>query len=229
MRLGALLLTGLLPLAAQDPAPRERRLPWEAGLALPAWEVRDEPDAGAPPPVPTAPEGAGSLRAILTRDGTLRILDRRGVLRLKAGLPGRPVKAWTDGGREVDAPTQILRLASATPLSRGVSELPWGRPDFRPGLQGLLWILDDGGRILTLVHPATSQIQYLALPPCAEPLLRFWPDRLELVEAGGDPAGRNAPRRWSLAWSALLPQLLRLAQPAPEGRHGTAFQPFPRD
>jgi hypothetical protein len=120
-------------------------------------------------------------------------------------------------------------VAAGTPLSRGVSELPWGQSDFRPGLGGLLWILDDGERILTVVHPATAQVQYLALPPCSGPFLRFWPDRLELVEGGGDPAARPAPRRWSLAWTALLPQLLRLAQPAPEGRHGTAFQPFPRD
>lgn len=231
MRLGAFLLTAaLLSLGAQEAGtPRDRRLPWEAALTLPPWEVRDDGDPGPPPPLPAAPAGPGDLRAALARDGSLRVFDRRGLLRLKTGLPGRPVRVWTDGGRVADPAAPVLRLASSTLLARGVSELPWGQADFRPGLGGLLWILDDGERILTVVHPATSQVQYLSLPPLADPTLRFWPDRLELVEGGGEPGARPSPRRWSLAWTALLPQFLRLGQPAPEGRHGTAFQPFPRD
>jgi hypothetical protein len=237
VRLGSRVLTGALLAAtalgapAQDPASsRDKRLPWEAAQAMPPWQAAPEGLFGAPPPLlDPAPSTGRALHARFDPDGSLRILDRRGVLRLKLGLPGRVVRMWKDGGREVESGTTRLDFPVSTTLGKGASELPWGMADFRPGLEGLLWILDDGERILTVVHPATARVQYLALPPVSDPELVFWPDHLELRERAGIEAGRQRQRRWSLPWPGLLPQLLRLAQPAKEGRHGTAFQPFPKD
>jgi len=237
VRLGSRVLTGVLLAAAafgapaQAPAPsRDKRLPWEAAQAMPPWQAAPEGPFGAPPPLPEPVPPAGrALHARFEPDGSLRILDHRGVLRLKIGLPGRVARMWKDGGREVEPGASRLDLPASTTLSKGASELPWGMADFRPGLEGLLWILDDGERILTVVHPATARVQYLALPPVSDPELVFWPDHLELRERAGIEAGRQRQRRWSLPWPGLLPQLLRLAQPAKEGRHGTAFQPFPKD
>ena len=216
-------------LAAQ--APREHRLAWEAQASILPWQAT-EGELSPPPDPPTAPpalDRKGDLRVRLTPDGRLRAVDRRGVLRVNAGLPGRVSRMWRDGGLEVDPRDPDLRLSAKGPLSRGVADLPWARPDFRPGLEGLLWILDDGERVLTLVHPATGRVQYLALPPLSDPELAFGPQHLELRErpaAGAPPSGR---RRWTLPWTALLPAFLKLAQPPAENRHGTAFKPFPRD
>lgn len=237
MRLGSRVLTGGLLAAAafwapaQAPAPsREKRLPWEAAQSMPPWQALPEGPFGAPPPLPEpVPLSGPGLQARFETDGCLRILDRRGVLRLKIGLPGRVARMWKDGGRDVEPGASRLEFPASTVLSRGASELPWGMADFRPGLEGLLWILDEGERILTVVHPATARVQYLALPPVSDPELVFWPDHLELRERAGLEAARQGQRRWSLSWPGLLPQLLRLAQPAKEGRRGTAFQPFPKD
>lgn len=223
------LLAAGLGLPAQ--APRDRRLPWEGQASLLPWQAAEEGPASAfgPPPAPLPADPKGDLRVHLTPDGRLRVVDRRGVLRINAGLPGRVSRMWRDGGLEVDPRGEGLRLSGKSPLSRGVAELPWARPDFRPGLEGLLWILDDGERVLTLVHPATGRVQYLALPPLSDPELAFGPGHLELRERPAEGAPAAAPRRWILPWTALLPAFLKLAQPPAENRHGTAFKPFPRD
>jgi hypothetical protein len=169
------------------------------------------------------------LRVRLAGDGSLRVLDRRGILRLKLGLPGRIARLWRDGGRPVDAIEAELSFPKATPLAKGVAELPWGAADIRPGLEGLLWILDDGERVLTVLHPATGGAQYLLLPPATSPDIVFLPDRLEVRERAVGEGSRTSPRRWSLPWTGLLPQILRLAQPPPTGRPGTAFIPFPKE
>ncbi|MBK8726336.1 MAG: hypothetical protein IPL96_09930 [Holophagaceae bacterium] len=235
MRLGAGFLTGVVLVAAALTAPaqspgtsRDKRLPWESTLALPPWQSLEDGPPGIAPPLPAPAEGR-DLRVSLARDGSLRVLNRRGVLRLKLGLPGWVLRLWRDGGLEMDPLAPVGAFPADTPLSRGVGELPWGESDLRPGLRGLLWILDDGERVLTLVHPATGRVQYLALPLVSDPELVFWPDHLELRERASAEAPRKVSRRWSLSWPGLLPQFLRLAQPATEGPHGTAFQPFPKD
>jgi hypothetical protein len=234
VRLGAGLLSAALaaapPLQGQAPAAGEKRLPWEAALSVPPWQgLPDGAGEAAPlPPTPTASMGR-ELRVRLAGEGSLRVLDRRGVLRLKLGLPGRLARLWRDGGVPVDPGATEILFPKATLLAKGVANLPWGQPDFRPGLEGLLWVLDDGERILTVLHPATGRAQYLLLPPATSPDLVFLPDRLEVREPATGEGGRTSPRRWSLPWTGLLPWLLRLAQPPPEGRHGTAFIPFPKE
>jgi len=234
VRLGARLLSAALVavslLRGQAPASGEKRLPWEAALSMPPWQGLPEGTEEAAPisPVPGPPQGR-ELSVRLAGEGSLRVLDRRGVLRLKIGLPGRLTKLWRDGGITVDPAATALEFPRTTPLSKGVANLPWGQPDFRPGLEGLLWVVDDGERILTVVHPATGRAQYLLLPPATSPDLVFLPDRLEVREPATGEGRRTSPRRWSLPWTGLLPWLLRLAQPPPEGRHGTAFIPFPRE
>lgn len=232
MRLGALLLSaGLLPAVPPQAPPeaRVRSLPWEVHRSLPPWTARPEEEAAEPPPLAPVQGGRRERTVVLSRDGSLRLLDRRGRILLRLGLPGRILRLYRDGGVEVDPGTGRLDFPAPTPLSGGAAGLPWGAEDFRPGLAGLLWIVDEGERVLTVVHPATAQVQYLALPPLSEPDLRFHPDRLELVERGGAFEGRSSRRRWGLPWTGLLPQLLELAKPRPGVRQGTAFEPFPKD
>jgi hypothetical protein len=163
----------------------------------------------------------------LTQDGALKILDGRGVILLRTGLPGRPTQVWRDGGVPVKAFGGTLLFARISPLSRGLGALPVVSADFRPALSGLLWILSDDGRTITLVHPATARVCYLPLPGGRDLRLAFHPDRLEAHETAlpGDPA----PACWSVPWLALLPQLIQLGQQNHADQPaGTALNPFPK-
>ena len=101
--------------------------------------------------------------------------------------------------------------------------------DFRPVLKGLLWILDDGEHMVTVVHPATGQVIYLTLPGGKDLGLRMYPDRLEVRESPSDPGARKEAACWSVPWMGLFPQLLRLATPPPAPPPGTALNPFPKE
>jgi hypothetical protein len=163
----------------------------------------------------------------LTADGALSVLDGRGVILLRTGLPGRPTSLWRDGGVPVSAFPGPLLFPRVSPLSRGLGALPVVSTDFRPALSGLLWILADDGKVLTLVHPATARVCYLPLPGGRDLRLAFHPDRLEVHETTlpGDPA----PACWSVPWLALLPQLIQLGQANTANQpSGTALIPFPR-
>ena len=221
MRLGAYLLAGALALPAQVAG----TLPWSGVPALP-WKV----DEGAPAPAPLeATRKALALTVHLAPDGALRISDDQGVLRLRLGLPGRPLKVWRDWGLPVANPFAPLAFPASSPLSRGLGNLPVGARDFRPALEGLLWILDDDEKLITLIHPATAQVVYLPLPGGQNPTLVFHPDRLESQETPSSRGERGAAR-WSLPWLALLPQFIRLSQEAqPGGPTGTALVPFAKD
>lgn len=224
MRLGAPFLTGAA-LAALAPALAAQARPplaWERVAPL-AWQA--EPWAAAAPPPGPAPS-TGSLRLHLSGDGTLRVADGRGLVRLQAGLPGRPLRAWRDGGVPLEPATGTWAFPADSPLSKGLGSLRWIAEDFRPFLAGLCWVLEDGEGFLSVVHPATGRIVHLPLPPGRDLRIRFLPDRLE-VAAGDVEAG--APRQWSLAWVALLPRLAALGpQPAP-AKAGTALAPYPRE
>ena len=197
------------------------RLPWR-GLAPLAWQPVLHPPEGAVPP-PPAPS-TGSLRVQVSPEGTLRVVDARGVIRLRAGLPGRPRRAWRDGGVPLEAPTGTWRFPARTPLAQGIGTLQWCAADFRPFLDGLLWILCDGGAVLAVVHPATGEILYLPLPPGRSFTLRLLPDRLEVDAERPEPGSAS---RWFLPWIALLPRLAELG-PRPRALpRGTALDPFP--
>ncbi|MBK7295111.1 MAG: hypothetical protein IPI84_15490 [Holophagaceae bacterium] len=120
------------------------------------------------------------------------------------GFPCRPTGAWS--------------FPTDSPLSLGLGGLLWGAQDFRPFLRGLLWVIEDGEAVLTVVHPATAQVRDLHLG--------FLPDRLEV---GAGEVDKGAPRRWSIPWMGLLPRLADLGpQPGP-ARTGSALAPFPKD
>ena len=220
MRLVALLIAGAL--AAQVPKVGQgpRALPWQSGPA-PTWQpLEGMPKTQAGPP----PGGvAGPVTARISPDGTLEVWSGAGVRTLRLGLPGRPKKVWRDGG---GIPPSLDRLAFAVrdPLSEGLGGLAWNAGDFRISLAGLLWILEDGERVLTVVHPATGQAAYLPLPRGEDFDLAFEPSRLVLTAKQG-PAGR--PEAWTLPWLALLPQFARLGPPASPPAAGTALKPFP--
>jgi len=223
VRLGALLLSSAalaaLPLGAQGrPALAWERVPpvdWQARSGLSGGEV---PGALEP--------SAGPLAAHLTGDGTLSIRDGRGIIRLKTGLPGRPLKVWRDGGLPLPSPAGSWSFPAATPLSQGLGGLRWVSEDFRPFLRGLLWILEDGEGFLTVVHPATARLIHLPLPPGRDLQVRFLPDRLEVAAGAVD---RGAPSQWSIPWMGLLPRLAALGPHPDPAKPGTALAPFPRD
>lgn len=239
MRLGAPRLTAMLlaatlanALAAQArlPLPWESApsVSWRAGLGSHAGAAAaSEPEAPITPTVPSS----GPITVKVSADGTLRILGAKGVRRLRLGLPGRPLRAWRDGGIPMDlslleSPSESWRFPSDTPLARGIQAIPWGGEDFRSALKGLLWILDDGEHFLTVVHPATARVVFLPLPIGQDFSLRMTPGYLELLEIPGQGSS-GAPRRWSLPWLALLPQFAKLARPEDSPALGTALVPFP--
>ena len=219
MRLGTSFLTLVaLPLSAQARPP----LPWETAPAV-AWIAgvgTDSTESG-----PLAVPSAGPLRLSLDGDGTLRVVDAKGLRRLRIGLPGRPLRAWRDAGLPLDLAERAWNFPQDTALSKGLGTLPWAAEDFRPALRGLLWVLDDGERVLTVVHPATGRVVFLPLPEGQDFSLRMAPGYVELQEKtrGG------VPRRWSLPWLALLPQFAQLARPEETPAPGTALVPFPKN
>lgn len=245
MRLATLLLIGCLAsgfLAAQDPAASTAALPWKAAAALP-WQLVE---AGpAPPPFTAAPtQTVLDLTVRLDADGALRVTDATGLIRLRAGLPGRPLRAWRDWGIPVPDPTAPMRFPGRTPLQQGIGSMPVGTADFRAGLEGLLWILDDDEAYLTVVHPATAQVVHLPMPGGQNLALALHPDRLEVrerpVQAGPRQTGPDQPvpdargpasdMAWTLHWVALLPQFIQLGKDSAAGRpRGTALAPFPRE
>lgn len=217
MRLGTLFLIPALALGAQD----RPSLPWEGLLPLP-WQPVWRTTAMSAAPALRASEGPITLS--IAADGTIRVTDAKGLVRLQEGLPGRPLRAWRDGGIPLPDPIGQWGFPAETALQNGIGGLPWCAEDFRPSLAGLCWVLDDGEAVLSVIHPATGRILFLPLPPGRDLQLAFLPDRL-VVQAGRAEPG--SPTRWSLPWMGLLPRLSELG-PRPGPRHpGTALAPFP--
>lgn len=245
MRLGAFLLSAVA-LAAAGPGPGQGPagtappgpgLPWERSAPL-AWQA--EPlvvaeagaaRAGTPGDAPAgatggADEASGPMTATLSGDGTLRVSDARGLIRVLAGLPGRPLRAWRNGGTALPVPVGSWRFPGDAPLSRGLGNLQWCADDFRPFLRGLLWVLEDGEAFLSVVHPATARLIHLPLPPGRDLRIRFLPDRLQVAAGEVEP---GAPRLWSIPWMGLLPRLAALGPHPTPAPVGTALAPFPRE
>jgi len=218
VRLVPLLLSAALAATAQTPG----KLPWDSAAALP-WKAGPCDSAESGPGTPST----GPLLVKLTQDGALRIIDGRGMILLRTGLPGRPLRLWRDAGVPVASYAAPLAFPRDTPVAKGVGGLPVGAPDFRPALQGLLWILADDGKMVTLIHPATARVCYLPLPSGRSFQLRFLPDRLELRETAPNPG--DGSDCWSLPWLALLPQFIQLGQENPANRpSGNATVPYPK-
>lgn len=236
MRLGTLLLSAAALAAAPGPRPAQApaatspdrpALPWERVAPL-AWQA--EPWVAAPDLAPVATpapaERTGAMTATLSGDGTLRLSNARGLIRLQEGLPGRPLRAWRDGGTRLASPSGAWGFPADSPLAQGLGNLRWCAGDFRPFLQGLLWVLEDGEGFLTVVHPATARVIHLPLPPGRELEIRFLPDCLQV--AAGD-VEKGAPRQWSIPWMGLLPRLAALGPHPDPPKVGTALAPFPRE
>jgi len=220
VRLGTFLLIPAA-LTAQSPLPWDNtpELPWETALP------------GSPPPaLETAPKAKGPQRLVsLSGDGTLRISDAQGRITLRLGLSGRPLRLLRDAGTPMTLEDFPCSFPVETPLTRGLGSLPLAGGDFRGALEGLLWIVDDGERRITLVHPATRQVVYLPLPIGQDWEITLQPDRLEVREKLFPVAERRETACWSVPWLVLLPQFVRLSLPPPAPSPGTAFRPFPSE
>ena len=227
VRLGTFLLIGACLAGAgakaQGRADRALTLPWEKVLPL-AWVV----ESGSPVPTLPAPMVAstGTMVAQLSVDGTLRIVDEHGRIRLKTGLPGRALRAWRDGGVPLPTPFGNWAFPTDTPLTHGLGALQWCSSDFRPFLRGLLWVLEDSEAYLSIIHPATARIIYVPLPPGRDLRILFLPDRLEILAGEVD---RGAPRRWSMPWLGFLPRLGDLCPDPHPVKLGGALVPFPKE
>lgn len=225
MRLVPLLLISAT-LGAQVPG-GQKALPWER-LQEPPWQL----GAVGPDPLPMVPRTRTPeklpLRVELRGDGSLRILDERGLVTLRTGLPGRPVRAWRDAGTVLDLSREVFRFPARSGLRGGIpGVLIAPGEDARHLLEGLLWILDDGERVLSVLNPAQGQLIFVPLPAGSDLDLRFHADRLEVWSGGGSLPGRRERVVWTLPWVALLPQFLSLASPRPAGPPGTALKPYP--
>jgi hypothetical protein len=215
VRLGALML---LPALMQAQTPTGRHLPWQPALTLP-WQALDRQPAVE---AFQAPAAKGPLRVGLIPDGVIRVWDVKGLVRTTVGLPGRPRRIWRDGGVPLELTSGPWVFPDQTPLAEGAGGIAWGAADLRPSLSGLLWVIEDGERILTVLHPALGRAIHLALPAVEEAELAFAPDRLVLR---GLAEGR--PAAWSLPWVALLPALTQLGSKPTTLKLGTATNPFP--
>ena len=223
MRLGAFFLTGAALAASTLGAQGRPTLPWEKVQPV-GW--RAESGGGASgAPVPQEPS-TGPVTASVTGDGSLKVHDAQGIVRLRTGLPGRPLRAWRDGGVPLPAASGRWLFPTDAPLSQGLGALQWAEDDFRPFLRGLLWILEDGEAFLAVVNPATARIVFLPLPPGRQLDLRFHSDHLEVAAGDGDP---GAPRNWSISWMGILPHLLDLGPHPTPAKRGTALAPFPKE
>lgn len=228
MRL-ALVLTGVLMAACLQAQVPGRALPWDA-QPEPPWRAGERSPAPPPPPSSApAPRSASKRVVHLSPHGVLKILDERGLVLLRQGLPGRPLRLWRDAGIPVELTGFPCDFPGETPLSRGAEGMILEGGDFRPNLHGLLWILDDGGRQLTVVHPATGQVAFLPLPGGRDQELILYPDHLEVRDTPPEPGNRMETPCWSVPWVGLLPQLLKLSTPPPAPPPGTALIPFSRE
>ncbi len=213
MRLAPLILTLLVagpPALAQVPI----QLPWRIT------------GGGAPPSPPPAPRFTTPLQVLIREDGSVHVYNSKGLRLWRMGLPGRPQRLWRDGGHPIQGPKAPLGFPEQTLLTQGMGAWPLTAPDFRPTLEGLLWVLDDGERCLTVLHPATCQALSFLLPEVENLQIQFHPDRLEVW--GRDEGGPTRGLHWAVAWKSLLPHFLKLAQPAPRPPKGTALNPFPQ-
>jgi len=227
VRLGTLFLISSA-LVAQVPLV-QKALPW-AHLQEPPWQLGAvSPDAPLPP-LDLATSQDLPLQVELYRDGFLRILDPRGLITLQIGLPGRPTRLWRDAGHALDPIQGKFKFPLRSGLDGGLGSMPLAQgEDFRPLLEGLLWVLDDGERTLTILNPARAQVVYVPLPAGGNLDLRFHRDHLEVWTGGDSSLGRRERVGWTLPWVALLPQFLTLSSPRATGALGTALKPFPSE
>ena len=226
MRLVTPILSGLLCAALTGQVPElgrgPRFLPWQTG-STPPWQPLESVPLPLPGPIaPSALTAPGTIKVQISDDGTLEIWDSAGVRMMRTGLPGRPHRVWRDGGFPLPRWNELRPFPQQDPLSQGLGGLDWNAGDFRSSLHGLLWILEDGERVLTVVHPATGQVIYLTLPRGEDFDLLFEPTRLVLK--AGQGAGSQA---WGIPWLALLPQFARLGPSSTPPVLGTALKPFP--
>ena len=200
-------------------------LPWESQSLNPPWlVVNPMPESGR---VIIKQQNA-DLTVRVDRDGTIVIVNQKGIKHLRLGLPGRPVSIWRDAGQPLDS-VGWFPFPSHTPLSTSFNRISKETSDFLNNLAGLLWIFDDSEEYLTIVHPATFQHAFLSLPSGKDLELRFHPDCLELYKRG--PRDSNSVSNsvsWAISWKDLVPIFHELAKPSVTLPRGTALAPYPQ-
>lgn len=220
MRLATYCLISALALTAKD----QSVLPWKNIKKLP-WQIV-ETKAQNVPPVDFPTQSYLPLTISLKQNGNIKIADKKGRIRARLGLPGRPQKVWRDWGIRIINIFDPILFPNHSSLQQGIDNVLTNILDFRSRLEGLLWILSDDVNILTVINPATSQVVYISLPSERDLNLTFYPDRIEASEE--QPAQNNKVQTsWSLYWLELLPYFIQLSTSKQSNEaHGSAFEPF---
>lgn len=169
------------------------------------------------------------LSMLLSANGAIRITDSSGLIRFRLGLPGRPQKVWRDSGTRVTDIFSNILLPTRSPLQKPIENILANMSDFRPNLEGLIWILGDDENFLTIINPATSQAVYLLLPAGQDLTIAFHSDRIEILEE--QPKDYKKVRTsWSLYWLTLLPQFIQLGKNSNFNQlQDTAILPFTKN
>ena len=221
MRLAAIIIkTGKLLLAlSMTQIAGSQGLPWKQSLNAP-WRIVD------PMPEPARlqiKQQNTELTVHVDKDGTIVIVNQKGIKNLRFGLPGRPVSIWRDAGQPLDSVGRFP-FSSQTPLSTDFNKVSKETSDFLNNLAGLLWIFDDSEEYLTIVHPATFQYAFLSLPGGKDLELRFHPNYLELCKK--EPHDGNS-LSWALSWKDLESVFQTLAKLSVTLPQGDALVPYP--
>lgn len=203
--------------------------PWKHAKALP-WQITKQCSTEMSCPtlgthhqlnIPLTP-----LTVYISPNGAVKITSTNGIVQLRTGLPGRPQKVWRDHGYQVTNIFAPMLFPTTSPLQKNMGSILVSILDFCSNLEGLLWILGDDEKVLTVINPANSQIVYLSLPAGHELNLSFHHDHIEVLDEHSK-GNNKEPLVWSLHWLTLMPQLIQLGQKSNYNKtEGSALLPF---
>ena len=182
-------------------------LPWKNAKPLP-WQITKPGPIELPYSTPGTPCYL-PIKVFISPNGAIKITGKGGRILLRLGLPGRPQKVWRDCGNIVTDIFSPISFPMHPPPRKRSGDLLTDVLDFRPNLEGLLWIIDDDESVLTIISPATSQVVYLSLPAGQDLTLSFHPDHIEIIE-GLSKSSSKERVSWSLYWLTLVPHFIQL-------------------
>ena len=135
MRLATYCVISAITLTAKD----QNALPWKSIQKLP-WQIVETKTQNLPP-VDFPTQSYLPLKINLQQNGNIKIVDKKGHIRTRLGLPGRPQKVWRDWGIRITNIFDPILFPNHSSLQQGIDSILTNVLDFRSRLEGLLWIL----------------------------------------------------------------------------------------